>query len=38
MPLAQVAQAVGYSEQNALHRQFKRLVGVTPREYANTVR
>jgi len=38
MPLAHVAQAVGYSEQSALNRQFKRLVGVTPGEYANAVR
>lgn len=34
VPLADVAIAVGYSEQSALHRPFTRLVGVTPGAYA----
>jgi AraC-like DNA-binding protein len=37
-PLAEVALAVGYSEQSALQRPFKRLVGVTPGEYARALR
>jgi AraC-like DNA-binding protein len=36
--LADVAIAVGYSEQSALHRPFVRLVGVTPGEYARALR
>jgi AraC-like DNA-binding protein len=36
--LADVAIAVGYSEQSALHRPFVRLVGVTPGEYARVLR
>ena len=38
VPLADVALAVGYSEQSALHRVFKRLVGVTPGDYARALR
>jgi AraC-like DNA-binding protein len=38
VPLAEVALAVGYSEQSALQRPFKRLVGVTPGAYARSVR
>jgi len=34
LPLVDVALAVGYSEQSALQRPFKRLVGVTPGAYA----
>lgn len=34
LPLADVAIAVGYSEQSALHRPFTRHVGVTPGAYA----
>lgn len=37
-PLADVAAAVGYSEQSALHRPFTRLVGVTPGAYARALR
>ena len=33
-PLADVAQEIGYSEQSALNRAFKQLVGVTPGDYA----
>jgi len=36
--LADVALAVGYSEQSALNRVFKHLVGVTPGEYARVGR
>jgi AraC-like DNA-binding protein len=36
--LADVALAVGYSEQSALTRQFRRLVGVTPGVYARAAR
>jgi AraC-like DNA-binding protein len=35
---ADVAIAVGYSEQSALHRPFRRLVGVTPGAYARALR
>ena len=38
VPLADVAIAVGYSEQSALHRPFTRLVGVTPGAYARALR
>jgi AraC-like DNA-binding protein len=34
-PLAEVAQEIGYSEQSALNRAFKQLVGVTPGDYAH---
>jgi AraC-like DNA-binding protein len=33
-PLAEVAQEIGYSEQSALNRAFKQLIGVTPGDYA----
>jgi AraC-like DNA-binding protein len=36
--LSEVAHAVGYSEQSALTRPFKRLVGVTPSTYARALR
>jgi AraC-like DNA-binding protein len=36
--LAEVAFAVGYSEQSALNRPFKRFVGVTPGQYARALR
>ena len=36
-PLAETAFAVGYSEQSALQRPFKRLVGVTPGNYARAI-
>jgi AraC-like DNA-binding protein len=38
VPLGQVALEVGYSEQSALNRVFKRLVGVTPGTYANAAK
>ncbi len=37
-PLADVALAVGYSEQSALNRAFKRHVGVTPGAYMHAAR
>jgi AraC-like DNA-binding protein len=36
--LTEVAHAVGYSEQSALCRPFKQLIGVTPSAYARAVR
>jgi len=36
--LAEVALAVGYSEQSAMARQFRRVVGVTPGVYARATR
>lgn len=36
--LADTALAVGYSEQSALTRQFRRLVGITPGAYARATR
>ena len=33
-PLAQVAQAVGFADQSHFHHRFKRLIGLTPRQYA----
>lgn len=32
--LAQVAQAVGFADQSHFHHRFKRLIGLTPRQYA----
>jgi AraC family transcriptional regulator len=32
-PLAEVAMAVGFSNQSHFTRHFKRLVGVTPRQF-----
>jgi AraC-like DNA-binding protein len=37
VPLADVALAVGYSQQSALHRSFKRLVGLTPGDYVRGI-
>jgi len=37
VPLAEVAHKVGYSEQSALHRPFKRRIGVTPGAYARAL-
>ncbi len=37
-PLAEVAAAVGLYDQSALNRHFKRVYGVTPGQYAGTVR
>ncbi len=34
LPIAQVAADTGFTDQSHLHRHFKRLVGVTPRQYA----
>ena len=34
MPLAEVAAAVGFTDQSHLHRHFKAVVGVTPGQYA----
>lgn len=36
MPLAEVATAVGFSDQSHLNRHFKALVGVTPGQYARS--
>jgi AraC-like DNA-binding protein len=38
VPLPEAALAVGYSQQSALQRPFKRLVGVTPGEYVRASR
>jgi AraC-like DNA-binding protein len=38
LPLADVAVAVGYSEQSALTRAFRSVVGITPGAYARAVR
>jgi len=38
VPLAEVAHKVGYSEQSALHRPFKRRIDVTPGAYARALR
>lgn len=38
VPLSEVALAVGYSEQSALTRAFKGVVGITPGAYARAVR
>ncbi|MGQ0704394.1 MAG: AraC family transcriptional regulator [Gemmatimonadales bacterium] len=37
-PISQVATAVGLSDQSHLNRRFKRLVGITPGQYAASVR
>ena len=34
-PIAQVAQDVGFVDQSHLNKHFKRLVGITPRQYAD---
>lgn len=36
-PIAEVALAVGFADQSHLHRWFKRLWGVTPAQYRNSV-
>ncbi|MGF1481542.1 MAG: helix-turn-helix domain-containing protein [Cyanophyceae cyanobacterium] len=33
LPISEVATEVGFSDQSHLHRHFKRLVGVTPKEF-----
>ena len=33
LSLAQIALAVGFSDQSQLNRHFKRLVGVTPKQF-----
>jgi AraC-like DNA-binding protein len=38
VPIVEAALAVGYSEQSALQRPFRRLIGVTPGEYARALR
>ena len=38
LPQAEVAARVGLYDQSQLHRHFKRIVGVTPGEYARAVR
>ena len=35
-PIAQAAVNVGFVDQSHLHRHFKRIVGVTPGQYALT--
>jgi AraC-like DNA-binding protein len=34
--IAQVAQEVGFSHQSHLHRHFKKIMGVTPKQYQNS--
>lgn len=34
--IAQVAQAVGFAHQSHLHRHFKKMLGVTPKQYQNS--
>lgn len=36
-PIAEVAQATGFSDQSHLTRHFKRILGVTPGQYRNSV-
>jgi AraC-like DNA-binding protein len=36
-PIAQVAQDVGFVDQSHLNKHFKRIVGVTPRQYADAM-
>lgn len=38
MPLAEVAAEVGFSSQSHMTRQFKKIIGVTPGQYAQHVR
>jgi len=38
LPIQEAAAALGFSDQSHLHRHFKRIVGVTPREYARGLR
>ena len=37
-PLAEVAAEVGFSSQSHMTRQFKKIIGVTPGQYAQHVR
>ncbi|KIL41851.1 hypothetical protein SD70_04345 [Gordoniibacillus kamchatkensis] len=37
-PVQEVAASLGFSDQSHLHRHFKRIVGVTPREYIQSFR
>jgi AraC-like DNA-binding protein len=34
--IAQVAQEVGFAHQSHLNRHFKRIIGVTPKQYQNS--
>jgi AraC-like DNA-binding protein len=34
--IAQVAQEVGFSHQSHLNRHFKKIVGITPKQYQNS--
>ena len=36
-PIAQVAQDVGFVDQSHLNKHFKRIVGITPRQYADAM-
>jgi AraC-like DNA-binding protein len=38
LPLAEVAAEVGFSSQSHMTRQFKKIIGVTPGQYAQHVR
>lgn len=38
MPLAEIAAAVGFYDQSHLNRHFKRVTGITPGRYAQTLR
>ena len=38
LPLAEVAARAGFSDQSQITRHFKRLVGVTPREFRMSAR
>ena len=35
LSIAEIAKEVGFTDQSHLHRHFKRLVGITPKNYAN---
>jgi len=38
MPLAEVAAEAGFSSQSHMTRQFKKIIGVTPGQYAGHIR
>ena len=38
MPIAEVAQHAGFSDQSALSRQFRQVTGIAPRDYRNMLR
>ena len=38
MPIAEVAQHAGFSDQSALSRQFRQVTGFAPREYRGMLR